>query len=51
MVGRRSSIHSTSTITEAREELVEGLVTIFHMVGEKLAGRRGALVIGSYYSS
>jgi hypothetical protein len=41
MVGRRSSIHSTSTITEAREELVEGLVTTFHIVDERLASRRG----------
>jgi hypothetical protein len=39
MVGRRSSIHST--ITEAREELVEGLVTTFHIVDERLASRRG----------
>jgi len=31
--------------TEAREELVEGLVTTFHIVDEKLASKRGALII------
>ncbi|MCC6045049.1 MAG: hypothetical protein LM584_07185, partial [Desulfurococcaceae archaeon] len=31
--------------TEAREELFEGLVATFHIVDEKLASKRGALII------